>query len=95
MAAEETIIEKDTREEPATDVPWNVVVFNDPVNLMSYVTYVFQRVFGYPHERAEKHMMEVHQLGHSILWTGHRETAESYVEKLHGYLLLAKMEKSR
>ena len=95
MSAEETVIKKEAREKPATDAPWNVVVFNDPVNLMSYVTYVFQRVFGYPRERAEKHMMEVHELGRSILWTGHRETAESYVEKLHGHLLLAQIEKSR
>ena len=95
MAAERTIVGTETKEKTATDVPWNVVVFNDPVNLMSYVTYVFQRVFGYPRERAEKHMLEVHEQGRSILWTGHRETAESYVEKLHGHLLLAQLERSR
>lgn len=94
-AAEETVVKTDSREKAATDAPWNVVVFNDPVNLMNYVTYVFQRVFGYPRERAEKHMMEVHLHGRSILWTGHREPAESYVEKLHAHLLLAQIEKSR
>ena len=87
--------EADTDTEEALDVPWNVVVHNDPVNLMSYVTMVFQRVFGYARERAERHMLEVHKKGRSIVWTGLREPAESYVEKLHGYLLLATLEKSR
>ena len=54
-------IEKETRAEEALDLPWQVVVHNDPVNLMSYVTMVFQRVFGYPREKAERHMLEVHQ----------------------------------
>src|SRR6266508_6544663 len=74
--------------------PWNVIVHNDPINLMSYVTMVFQRVFGYPRERAEKHMLEVHHNGRSILWSGMRERAELYVQQLHGYLLLATLEKA-
>ena len=74
------------------DLPWNVVVHNDPVNLMSYVTMVFQRVFGYAREKAEKHMLEVHNNGRSILWSGVREHAELYVQQLHGYLLLATIE---
>jgi ATP-dependent Clp protease adaptor protein ClpS len=86
-------IEKETREEEALDVPWQVVVHNDPVNLMSYVTMVFQRVFGYPRDKAERHMLEVHQKGRSILWSGMREPAELYVQQLHGYLLLATLEK--
>ncbi len=73
--------------------PWNVVVHNDPVNLMSYVTMVFQRVFSYPREKAEKHMLEVHQLGRSILWSGMRERGELYVQQLHQYLLLATIER--
>ncbi len=76
------------------DVPWQVVVHNDPVNLMSYVTLVFQKVFGYSRARAERHMLEVHQQGRSILWTGAREKAELYVQQLHGYLLLATLEKA-
>lgn len=76
------------------DVPWQVVVHNDPINLMTYVTMVFQRVFGYPREKAELHMMEVHQNGRSILWSGVRERAELYVQQLHGYLLLATIEKA-
>jgi ATP-dependent Clp protease adaptor protein ClpS len=90
----EPTIETDTRSEEALDVPWQVVVHNDPVNLMSYVTMVFQRVFGYPREKAEKHMLEVHHKGRSILWSGMRERAELYVQQLHGYLLLATLEKA-
>ena len=87
-------IEKETQSEEELDLPWQVVVHNDPVNLMSYVTMVFQRVFGYPRERAERHMLEVHQNGRSILWSGMRERAELYVQQLHGYLLLATLEKA-
>src|ERR1700693_5299760 len=90
---ERPAIEKETRSEEALDLPWLVVVHNDPVNLMSYVTMVFQRVFGYPREKAERHMLEVHQNGRSILWSGVRERAELYVQQLHGYLLLATLEK--
>ncbi len=89
----EPTIEKETRSEEDLDVPWQVVVHNDPVNLMSYVTMVFQRVFGYPREKAERHMLEVHQKGRSVLWSGMRERAELYVQQLHGYLLLATLEK--
>ena len=86
-------IEKETRTEEELDLPWQVVVHNDPVNLMSYVTMVFQRVFGYPRDKAERHMLEVHQKGRSVLWSGVRERAELYVQQLHGYLLLATIEK--
>jgi ATP-dependent Clp protease adaptor protein ClpS len=85
---------KETRSEEEADLPWQVIVHNDPVNLMSYVTMVFQRVFGYPRERAERHMLEVHHKGRSILWAGMREPAELYVQQLHSYLLLATLEKS-
>ena len=80
---------KEMRSEEDLDLPWQVVVHNDPVNLMSYVT----MVFGYPRERAERHMLEVHHKGRSILWAGMREPAELYVQQLHGYLLLATLEK--
>jgi len=86
-------IEKETRSKEGVDLPWQVVVHNDPINLMTYVTMVFQRVFGYPRERAERHMLEVHHKGRSILWSGMRERAELYVQQLHGYLLLATLEK--
>jgi len=86
-------VEKSTESEEQLDVPWQVVVHNDPVNLMTYVTMVFQRVFGYPREKAERHMLEVHHRGRSVLWSGVRERAELYVQQLHGYLLLATLEK--
>lgn len=90
----ETVVEKETRSKEAAETPWNVVVHNDPVNLMSYVTMVFQRVFGYSRARATKHMLEVHHNGRSIVWSGVREPGELYVQQLHSYLLLATLEKS-
>jgi len=93
-AIESPVIEQETKEQEAVDVPWQVVVHNDPVNLMSYVTMVFQKVFGFTRERAEKHMLEVHQQGRSIVWSGLRERAELYVQQLHGYLLLATLERT-
>jgi ATP-dependent Clp protease adaptor protein ClpS len=84
----------ETDTEAALTQPWNVIVHNDPVNLMSYVTMVFRRVFGYPDERARKHMLEVHERGRSVLWTGDREKAELYLQQLHGYLLLATIEQA-
>jgi ATP-dependent Clp protease adaptor protein ClpS len=76
------------------DRPWVVIVHNDPVNLMSYVTMVFRRVFGWTSEKAEQHMMEVHHKGRSVVWSGGKEQAEHYVQQLHGFLLLATMEKA-
>ena len=84
----ETIEETDTR----LAKPWKVVVHNDPVNLMVYVTHVFMKVFGYPKPRAEKHMLEVHRQGRSIVWTGGREQAEVYTLKLRAAHLLTTME---
>ncbi len=89
----EPTVEKSTESEEQLDVPWQVVVHNDPINLMTYVTMVFQRVFGFPREKAERHMLEVHHRGRSVLWSGVRERAELYVQQLHGYLLLATLEK--
>ncbi|XHR27027.1 MAG: ATP-dependent Clp protease adapter ClpS [Chthoniobacteraceae bacterium] len=84
----------ETLTKTALDVPWNVVVHNDPVNLMSYVTLVLQRVFGYSKPKAEGHMLEVHHKGKSVVWTGGRERAELYVQQLHSHLLLATMERA-
>ena len=95
MADSDVLIEEQTETEESLDVPWNVVVHNDPINLMDYVAKVFMRVFGYARERAGRHMLEVHQKGRSIVWTGGRERAELYVQQLHGFLLLATIEKSR
>ena len=86
-------IEK-TKSKESLATPWNVIVHNDPINLMSYVTLVFQRVFGYPKHKAETHMLEVHNRGRSLVWSGAHEQAEHYVHQLHSYQLLATMEKS-
>jgi ATP-dependent Clp protease adaptor protein ClpS len=76
------------------DRPWSTVVWNDPVNLMSYVTYVFQTYFGYPKQKAEKLMLEVHQDGKSTVSHGSREEMERDVQAMHEYGLWATMEKS-
>lgn len=83
-------------EETATDLdmPWHVVVYDDPVNLMTFVTLVFRRVFGYSEEKATTLMLEVHNLGQSIVWTGAKEKAEHYVHQLQSYQLLCAMKKS-
>jgi ATP-dependent Clp protease adaptor protein ClpS len=72
---------------------WKVIVLNDPVNLMNYVVMVFRKVFGYGEQKAIKHMQEVHELGKSILWSGEREQAESYVFQLQKWRLQAVLEK--
>ncbi len=90
MGATETVTKKKT----SLDVPWNVVVHDDPVNMMDYVTWVFMKVFGYSEPRATKLMMEVHQLGRSIVWNGGRERAEMYAQQLQGFQLKAAIEKA-
>ena len=85
-----------TEEQTATavNVPWNVVVWDDPVNLMSYVVYVFRAHFGYPDARARALMLEVHHRGRSIVFTGTLEEAETHVSALQGYGLWATYEKA-
>ena len=92
-AVESPALTEETKSKEELDLPWQVVVHNDPVNLMTYVTMVFQKVFGYPKEKAEIHMLEVHRNGRSILWSGVRERGELFVQQLHGYLLLATIER--
>ncbi|HKB56222.1 MAG TPA: ATP-dependent Clp protease adaptor ClpS [Lacunisphaera sp.] len=83
---------------PATDIRtqladvWHVVVLNDPVNLMSYVVMVFKKVLGFDEMKARKHMLEVHELGRSIVWSGVREQAEAYVFTLQQWHLTAVLE---
>ncbi|GAB3768684.1 ATP-dependent Clp protease adaptor protein ClpS [Nocardioides ginsengisegetis] len=74
--------------------PWVTIVWNDPVNLMSYVTFVFQKYFGYSKRQAEKLMLEVHEDGKSVVSTGSREEMERDVQAMHEYGLWATMEKS-
>ena len=76
------------------DLPWITIVWNDPVNLMSYVTYVFQHYFGYPKAKAEKLMMQVHKDGKAVVSSGGREEMERDVQAMHGYGLWATLEKS-
>jgi len=72
-----------------------VICWNDPVNLMDYVSHVFQVVFGWPRQRAERHMLEVHQNGKSVLTRESFEKAEYFVHQLHGYSLDATMERDQ
>jgi ATP-dependent Clp protease adaptor protein ClpS len=72
--------------------PWSVIVHNDPITLMSYVTMAIQRIFGYDYAKAHGMMMEVHNIGRSVVWTGARERAEVFLHKLHAQQLLATME---
>ena len=71
---------------------WNVVVLNDPVNLMSYVVLVLRKVFGFDHQTARKHMLEVHEQGRSLVWTDSKEKAEHYVHVLQTWQLTAILE---
>jgi ATP-dependent Clp protease adaptor protein ClpS len=77
----------------AIDVPWQTIVWNDPVNLMSYVTYVFQKLFGYDRDKATKLMLDVHHKGRAIVSSGSREKVEGDVAKLHAAGLWATMQK--
>jgi ATP-dependent Clp protease adaptor protein ClpS len=86
--------EIETESGVSLEQPWNVVIHNDPVNLMSFVAHVIRKIFGYDQKQSERLMMEVHKLGRSIVWSGARERAEHYVKELHGHQLLATLEKA-
>ena len=87
-------------DQPETDdltalaTPWVTIVWNDPVNLMNYVSFVFQTYFGYSKAKAEKLMMQVHEEGKSAVSNGNREAMERDVEAMHTYGLWATCEKS-
>jgi ATP-dependent Clp protease adaptor protein ClpS len=85
-------IKDDTRSEDKLAPTYYVVCWNDPVNLMVYVTHVFMKIFGWERQKAEKHMMEVHEKGKSVLVREGAEKAEFYVHRLQGYKLQATME---
>ena len=76
-------------ERTTPDKPWLTIVWNDPINLMDYVTYVFQTVFGYPKSKATKLMLDVHHKGKAVVAAGARESMEHNAEVLHGYGLWA------
>ena len=89
------------RTSPATDVeevagldsPWVTIVWDDPVNLMTYVTYVFQKLFGYSEVRATELMMQVHTEGKAVVASGTREEMEQHVNAMHGFGLWATLER--
>lgn len=84
----------DVDEVVKTETPWITLVWNDPVNLMSYVTYVFQHYFGYAKKKAEKLMLDVHERGKAVVSSGTREEMERDVEAMHAYGLWATLQKS-
>ena len=88
-----TIVEPDVDESVDVARPWVVVVWNDPINLMSYVVYVFQKLFGYSREKATKLMLDVHYKGKAAVSFGNREKAEADVSRLHAHGLWATMER--
>jgi ATP-dependent Clp protease adaptor protein ClpS len=84
-----------TSEDAATDSPWVTIVWDDPVNLMSYVTYVFQKLFGYSLEKATSLMLDVHHKGRAVVSNGTREKCELDVFRLHEHGLWATMQHDR
>jgi ATP-dependent Clp protease adaptor protein ClpS len=78
--------------EEAFEKSWNVIVWNDPVNLLTYVVFVFMRVLGFNKEKATKHMLQVHQQGKSIVATETREKAEFYHQQLQAHGLTVTLE---
>jgi len=90
----DTVILPETQELTATDTPWNVIVYDDPVNLMGYVTWVIMKIFGYDESHASVLMMQVHQNGRSIVWSGEKEKAEFYVQQLQAHQLKSSFEKA-
>jgi ATP-dependent Clp protease adaptor protein ClpS len=88
------IREPDVDEASKTDRPWIVIVWNDPINLMSYVTFVLQKLFGYTKAKATKLMLDVHYKGKAVVSSGTREKAELDVFRLHEHGLWATMEHS-
>jgi len=94
-AAPSTIEKPDQRDDEtvAPDNPWVVLVWNDPINLMSYVTYVLQKLFGYSLQKATELMLDVHHKGKAVVSSGSREKAEMDVFRLHEHGLWATMQK--
>ena len=89
-----TLTEEETKASTELASAWNILVFDDPVNLMEYVTKVLQKVFAYPREQAEDLMLTIHTAGKALVWTGAREPAELYVQQLHSFQLQARLEKA-
>lgn len=86
--------EETTHADGALAAAWVTIVWNDPVNLMSYVTYVFRSYFGYPPAKADELMLQVHEQGRSAVSTGNREQMEVDVQAMHAFGLWATMQRS-
>lgn len=84
-----------TATEADVDAPWVTIVWNDPVNLMSYVTYVFMTYFKYPRHKAERLMLDVHEKGRATVSSGSREEMERDVTAMHSYGLWATVSRDR
>lgn len=82
----------DESSEVDTDTPWVAIVWNDPINLMSYVSYVFRKLFGYSQAKADELMLDVHEKGRAVVTNGTREKVELDVFRLHEHGLWATME---
>lgn len=93
QASDTQVAEPEVRETTETDLPWIVLVWNDPINLMSYVSFVFQKLFGYSKEKADLLMIDVHEKGRAVVSTGTKERAEIDVFRLHEHGLWATMQK--
>ena len=85
-------LDEDVGEDVDTDRPWIVLVWNDPINLMSYVAFVFRKLFGYSRQKADKLMLDVHHKGRAVVSSGTREKAEMDVFRLHEHGLWATMQ---
>jgi ATP-dependent Clp protease adaptor protein ClpS len=92
-AQTESAVDTQADDVAEADRPWVTVVWNDPVNLMNYVTHVFMKVFGYSEDKATKLMLDVHQLGKAIVSSGPRERMEGDTATLHGYGLWATIQR--
>lgn len=86
--------EGQARTKKKSDKPWQVVVLDDPVNLMEYVSHVLTNIFGFSREKANELMMSVHQKGRAVVWVGNREKAEMYVNQLHSAQLHATLDRA-
>jgi ATP-dependent Clp protease adaptor protein ClpS len=88
----DTVTIHQTKELTQTQAPWNVIVHDDPVNLMGYVTFVLMKIFGYNEQRSTKLMLEVHEQGLSVVWSGELEKAEFYAQQLQLHQLKTSLE---
>lgn len=93
MTIEAPVREVDTGTIDETELPWTVIVWDDPVNLMDYVVFVFQELFGYSRRKARKLMLQVHNEGKAAVFSGTLEEAELQTQRLHAYGLWATMER--